>query len=360
MHSNHWQEQLHAGTATSFDSEHSLQHFMMSLSDKPGDSVFDPLSSFGATEVLTALEKQGVARRFEALGLHTSMKVGGRALWWAEPENEEQLRAILQAAHEAEVQLQLFGAGSNLVASDKDFNGLALKLGQGFAWHRVEDNRLIAGGAMMLPKLAHIANQNRLGNFEWACGIPGTLGGSIWGNAGARGFNGQSFESRDIGADLESLVAYDRAGNRHFFRRHEIEFSYRRSSLGELIVIEATFNLKPLSDDETKTHKEAMTQLLKIRRETQPVNAASSGCIWKNPNLQDGPFAGCGAGALIEKLGLKGHTSGKAMISEIHANFIVNTGGATGEDVRALMASVEQIVLEEVGVRLEREARLLD
>ncbi|HEY0073165.1 MAG TPA: UDP-N-acetylmuramate dehydrogenase [Abditibacteriaceae bacterium] len=360
MYSNHRQEQLHAGTATQYNNDDSLQHFMMSLSDKPGDSAFDPSNPFASAKPLLFLEEQGLARRFEALGAHTTMKVGGRALWWAGPENEEQLRAVLQAAHETGVRLQLFGAGSNLVASDNDFKGLALKLGQGFVWHRIEDNRLVAGGAMMLPKLTHIANQNRLGNFEWACGIPGTLGGSIWGNAGARGFNGQGFESRDAGADLESLVAFDRAGNRHFLRRDEIEFSYRRSSLGELIVVEATFNLKPLSEDETRTHKEAITQLLKIRRETQPVNAASSGCIWKNPNLQDGPFAGCGAGALIEKLGLKGHTSGKAMISDIHANFIVNTGGATGDDVRALMASVEQIVLEEVGVRLEREARLLD
>lgn len=358
--SNHWQENLHAGTAAPFDARHALQHFMMSLCEKTGETAYDPFSSPVASEILMALEKQGVARRCEALGLHTTMKVGGRAAWWAEPEDEEQLCAALQAVRQVGAPLQLFGAGSNLIPSDHDFQGLALKLGQKFAWYRVEDNRLTAGGAMMLPKMTHVANQNRLGNFEWACGIPGTVGGSIWGNAGARGFNGQSFESRDAAADLESVIAFDREGNRHFLRRDEIEFSYRRSSLGELIVTEATFHLKPLTEDETRQHKEAITQLLKIRRETQPVNAASSGCIWKNPQLIEGPYAGCGAGALIEKLGLKGHSSGQAAISEIHANFIVNRGGSTGDDVRALMSSVEEIVWSEAGVRLEREARLLD
>ncbi len=357
--SNHWQEHLHAGTAAPLDGNRSLQHFMISLCEKSGEAAQDPFALSGATEVLAVLEKEGAARRCEPLGLHTTMKVGGHAAWWVEPETEDQLRTVLQAVKQAGAPLQLFGAGSNLIPSDDTFRGLALKLGQKFAWSRVQDNRLMAGGAMMLPKLTHVANQNRLGNFEWACGIPGTLGGSIWGNAGARGFNGREFEARDCAADLESLIAFDRDGNRHTLRRDEIDFSYRRTSLGELIVTEATFALKPLSEDETKKHKEAITQLLKIRRETQPVNAASSGCIWKNPQIAEGPFAGLGAGALIEKIGLKGHKSGNASISEIHANFIVNKGGSTGEDVRALMASVEEIVCSETGVRLEREARLL-
>ena len=357
---NHWQENLHAGTIAPLDDKHALQHFMMSLYENSGDSALDPFAVEGAAELLMELEKQGVARRREVLGLHTTMKVGGHASWWVEPENEEQLCAVLQVVRAATAPLQIFGAGSNLIASDDEFRGLALKLGQGFAWHRVKENRLIVGGAVLLPKLTHIANQNRLGNLEWACGVPGTVGGSIWGNAGARGFNGREFESRDCAADLEALVAFDREGNRHVLRRDEIEFSYRRSSLGERIVTEATFQLKSLSEDEAKKHKEAITQLLKIRRETQPVNAASAGCIWKNPHIAEGEYAGCGAGALIEKIGFKGHASGNAAISEIHANFIVNQGGATGEDVRALMASVEEIVYKETGVRLEREARLLD
>ncbi len=312
-------------------------------------------------EVLLMLERNGLARRNQPLAAYTTMRVGGAADWWAEPNTEEELQTVLRAVREAGVPLQILGAGSNLIVGDDGFHGLALKLGSGFAWHRVEGHRIVAGGAMMLPKLTHIANQNQLGNFEWACGIPGTVGGSIWGNAGARGFNGETFESRDASADLESVVAYDRDGNRHFLWRDEIQFSYRRSSLGERIVTEATFALRPLTAEQAKAHKEATTQLLKRRRETQPVNASSSGCIWQNPHIESGPLAGCrGAGELIEKLGLKGHSSGHAAISEIHANFIVNMGGATSEDVLALMSSVEEIAWREAGVRLEREARLVN
>ncbi len=298
---------------------------------------------------------QNLAQRDEPLALHTTMRVGGPAAWWAEPQNEEELIAVLQGVRRAGCPLRAIGAGSNLVASDSGFDGVILKLGDGFAWQRVEDNRLIAGGAVLLPKLTHFAIKHRLGNMEWACGIPGTVGGSIWGNAGARGFNGKEWESRDAAADLESLVAYDRAGQRHTLRRTDIEFAYRRSSLGDLIVTAATFALKPLSENEARTHSEAVKALLKKRRETQPVNAASAGCIWKNPKLE-----GCAsAGALIEQLGLKGRHVGGAAISEIHANFIVNVERATGNDVRSLMREVEDTVLHATGVRLEREVRLL-
>ena len=298
---------------------------------------------------------EALARRGEPLAPHTTMRVGGPAEWWAEPQSEAELVAVLQAVARAGCPLQVLGAGSNLVPGDAGFDGVVLKLGQGFEWQRVEDNRLIVGGAAFLPKLTHFAIKNRLGNMEWACGIPGSVGGSIRGNAGARGFNGREWESRDAAADLESLVAYDRAGRRHLLERAEIEFSYRRSSLGELIVTEATFALKPLSESEARVHSDAVRDLLKKRRETQPVNAASAGCIWKNPNLE-----GCaGAGALIERLGLKGYRSGGAAISDVHANFIVNVERATGGDVRALMRAVEEKVRHETGVRLEREVRLL-
>jgi UDP-N-acetylenolpyruvoylglucosamine reductase len=298
-----------------------------------------------------------LAQRDEPLSRHTTMKVGGPARWWAQPQSEAELATVLRAARRDRLALQTLGAGSNLIASDAGFEGVVLCLGSGFAWHRVEGHRLTAGGAMLLPKLSKLALQNRLGNLEWACGIPGSVGGSIWGNAGARGWNGEEkkFESRDAAADLESLVAFDRDGERHQLRCDEIEFAYRRSSLGELIVTAATFALKPLSEEETNAHREAVKELLKIRRETQPVNAASAGCVWKNPRVE-----GCaGAGQLIERLGLKELCVGGAQVSPIHANFIVNSGGATGDDVRALMRQTEARVLHESDIQLEREVRLL-
>lgn len=293
--------------------------------------------------------------RDESLARHTTMRVGGTAQWWVEPQSEDELVAVLEAVRQSGQPLQVFGAGSNLVAEDAELEGVALKLGAGFAWHRVDGNHLLAGGATLLPKLTKFALQQRLGNLEWACGVPGSVGGSLWGNAGARGFNGAAMEARDAAADLESLVAYDRSGRRHLLQRGDIKFAYRRSSLAELIVTEATFALKSLDEQQAVAHREAVKALLQKRRETQPTNAASAGCVWKNPKLDD-----CrGAGELIERVGLKGHRVGGAAVSSIHANFVVNEGGATGTEVRALIREVEATVRRETGAQLEREVRLL-
>jgi len=217
----------------------------------------------------------------------------------------------------------------------------------------------------MLPKLTHFALDHNRGNFEWACGVPGTVGGSIWGNAGARGWNGTDFETRDCAADVESIVAFERDGKRRVLTQRDMEFSYRKSSIGDLIITEATFVLKKLSDEEVENHRLAVKDLLARRRATQPVNAACSGCIWKNPTLENTgentEYSLCkGAGDLIEKLGLKEMQIGGAQVSAIHGNFIINTGGASEADVLQLMAKVEGEVLEKVGVKLEREVRFLE
>ena len=294
--------------------------------------------------------------RGELLSRHTTIKVGGMARWLATPNSEDELVAVLRAAKADGVRVQNLGNGSNMVPADSGFDGLVLKLGNGFSWSRVENNLLIAGGATLLPVLTKFALKNQLGNFEWACGIPGAVGGSIWGNAGSRGFNGDTFEGRDAQADLVSVKVFERDGAHRVLERRDLEFSYRRSSLGELVVSEATFALKPLSENKTKTHQEAVRELLRLRRETQPVSAASAGCAWKNPKVE-----GCAsAGQLVEQLGLKGLQIGGAQVSELHGNFIINAGGATSHDVRQLLSEVEHRVLEARGIALEREVRLLD
>ncbi len=298
-------------------------------------------------------------KRGETFARHTTMRVGGPILLWAEPGSPAELEATLREAKRRGLPLQVLGAGSNVVAPQGGFEGVVLHLGAAFDWARVEGSHLITGGATLLPKLTKIALGNRLGNFEWACGVPGSVGGSIWGNAGARGFNGRDFEARDCAADLHSLVAFDRAGRRCELQRSDIEFEYRKSSLGELIVVEARFALKPLSPDEAKRHTEARNELLARRRSTQPVNVPSAGCIWKNPDREACAATGCrGTGELLEKLGLKGLSVGGARISQVHGNFIVSSGGSgegSGDDVRALAAEVERQVLQKSGVRLERE-----
>ncbi len=292
---------------------------------------------------------------------HTTMRVGGPIAQWAEAQNEDELSAILQTVARHNTPLLVLGGGSNLVASDAGFGGVVLHLGRGFATARVEGNLLIAGGAMLLPRLTKVALQHNLGNFEWACGIPGSCGGSLWGNAGARGFNGQHFEGRDCAADFHSLVAFERDGKRVELNRDEVQFAYRKSNLGELIVTQATFALKPLSEEQAQRHKGAVRELLAIRRASQPVNQASAGCIWKNPNAEDCAKIGCrGAGELLEMLDLKGRSFGGARISDLHGNFIINENGATGDDVRALASMIEDEVKAKTGIILQREVRFLD
>ena len=295
------------------------------------------------------------ARADEPLSRHTTIKVGGPARVWVEPNSPDELAYFLQRNSEVGAPLYVLGAGSNVVPSAEGYEGVILHLGPRFAYHRFEENRMVAGGAMFLPKLTSLANKQNLGNFEWACGIPGNVGGSLWGNAGARGFNGEAFESRDSAADFDGCVAYDRKGQRVQLGREDVEFAYRKSSLGELVVVEATFALKPLTDEQTLRHKQAIRDLLEKRRNSQPVNAASAGCIWKNPAVE-----GCaGAGALIEQLGLKNQSVGGARISEIHGNFLINSGGGTAADVRELASRIETQVKAQTGIELEREARFL-
>jgi len=306
--------------------------------------------------MLDELATRGLARSGELLSRHTTIKVGGAARWFALPGNEGELIAVLQAAQRDGVRIHNLGGGSNMIPSDSGFDGLVLKLGGGFAWHRVEENKLIAGGATLLPLLTKFAVKNRLGNFEWACGIPGAVGGSIWGNAGSRGWNGHDFEGRDAQTDLESVTVFDRAGRKRVLDKSDIEFNYRRSSLGDLVVTQATFNLKLLSEEQAKNHAEAVKELLRLRRESQPVSAASAGCAWKNPKVE-----GCAsAGQLVEQLGLKGLSVGGAQVSTLHGNFVINSGGASSADVRQLLHDVEQRVLDARGIVLEREVRLLD
>ena len=291
----------------------------------------------------------------EPLSRHTTMKAGGPAKIWVETQNEAQLSEFLRLNAKLGVPLYVLGAGSNIVASDAGFEGAVLHLGKGFESLRVEGNILIAGGAALLPKMTKFALENRLGNFEWACGVPGSVGGSVWGNAGARGWNGQNFESRDCAADFAGAVAFDRAGNRVELAKNDVQFEYRKSSLGDLIVTEARFSLLPLSPEEAEARKKIVRELLEKRRATQPANAASAGCIWKNPKVE-----GCAsAGALIEQLNLKGTRLGGAQVSEIHGNFVINVGGASAGEICELIAQIEAQVKAESGIELEREARFI-
>jgi UDP-N-acetylenolpyruvoylglucosamine reductase len=332
---------------------------------KPGDVLF----TMGAGDITTlgpqlleafSVQPSAISNsRSELLSKRTTMKIGGAAKLWIEPQSEDELQNALQEVAREKIPLFVLGAGSNILAGDDGFDGAVLHLGKAFDFQRAEGDRLVAGGAAMMPKLTHFALQNQLANFEWACGIPGTVGGSVWGNAGARGWNGRDFESRDSAADLESVVAFEPGGTRRVLRKSDIQFAYRKSSLNGLVITEATFVLPRISEAEASARREIVKELLARRKATQPVNAACAGCIWKNPHIASGEYSGLGVGALIEKLGLKNARVGGAKVSEIHGNFIINEGSATFADVLQLIEHIEAQVLKKTGAKLEREVKFL-
>jgi len=277
-----------------------------------------------------------------ALARYTTIGTGGPARWFARPESLDELQEQLGWAAEQGVTVETIGLGSNLLVADAGVHALVLKLSGELAAARVEGETLIAGGGAPNAVALHRARAAGLGGFEFASAIPGTAGGGVRMNAGAYG--------RDWREVLIDVVVVDAQGARTL-TADDLDLSYRHSSIGSgQVVAQVRFGLVSRPPEEVKARA---AELLMKRKATQPTNKRTFGSVFKNP--ADGP----GAGALIEKCGLKSHRIGGAQISPRHANFIENPGGATTADCIALMAEARRCVLERFDVRLEHEVQLL-
>lgn len=278
----------------------------------------------------------------EPLARHTSYRIGGPADALALPDTAAELAAVVRACRAADVPLAVLGAGSNLLVGDGGMPGVVVKLGAGFRrmdWHA---RGVTAGAAVLLGKLARTATAHGLAGLEQAEGIPGTVGGAVVMNAGAYGW-----ETGDVLARVDGV---DAAGRLVTLDRSQLAFRYRRSELPPgFIVTAATFELRP---DAPAAIGARLAAVRDQRVASQPHGASNAGSIFKNPG-------GDHAGRLIEAVGLKGRRIGRARVSERHANFIVNDGGATAADVQALMAEAQRTVWERSGVWLEPEIRLV-
>jgi UDP-N-acetylmuramate dehydrogenase len=281
-------------------------------------------------------------RAREPLARHTSYRIGGPADLLALPDGADELAAVIRACRETGVPCTLLGAGSNLLVGDGGMPGVVVKLGPGFrqvTWHGA---RVVAGAAVLLGKLARAAVARGLGGLEEAEGIPGTVGGAVVMNAGAYGW-----EAGDV---LASIDGVDDLGRVVTLGRGDLAFRYRRTELpAGLIVTSAAFELRP---DDAATLAARLAAVRERRVASQPHGASNAGSIFKNPD-------GDHAGRLIEAVGLKGYRVGGARVSERHANFFVNDGGATATDVQALMFEAQRRVWERSGVWLEPEIRLV-
>jgi UDP-N-acetylmuramate dehydrogenase len=281
-----------------------------------------------------------------SLAPYTTLRVGGPAAALIEPSSLAELELLLQGLGAQGLPWLVIGRGSNILVADEGFAGVVVVLGSRLATIeeiREQDHCLVrAAGGCSLPRLVSWCTDRGLSGLEFAAGIPGSIGGAIVMNAGAWG--------EEISAVLDSFLVVTGGGERLQLQAAEEIFEYRRwRGRADVVVASGTFRLVP---EDPIAINERCRHFLQMRRERQPLGEASAGSFFKNP-------PGQAAGRLIEEAGLKGMRIGGARISEFHANFLVNEGGATARDFVELMNLVQERVRRATGISLEPEVQLL-
>ena len=273
---------------------------------------------------------------------YTTLRLGGPADWLITPENEGELKLILEEAGDHGIPVTIIGRGSNLLVLDGGIRGAVVRIAQGMRGCSISGTRLTAEAGTAMSSAAAAAAEAGLAGLEFASGIPGTVGGGVIMNAGAYG--------GEMGQVVQSVDLISLAGIPSFQNREKLDFSYRHSSLQVegMIVSRVTFQLEKGNPDEIR---ERISRLKQMRAEKQPLDVPSAGSTFKRP---EGAFAA----ALIDQCGLKGFAVGGAMVSPKHAGFLVNTGSSS-KDYLELVRTVQRIVLERTGIQLETEIRIL-
>lgn len=301
------------------------------------------------TELTVLQQKMGnfptacVYKFNEPMSRHTSFRIGGEAEIFACPKNGQELREMLVIAENLGIKPAILGAGTNVLAPDAGLPGMVICLKDCLGgMEQLDETHIRVMAGVTMTRAAVFAAGLGLSGMEFAHGIPGTVGGGVYMNAGAYGG-----EIKDI---VQWVEIMDYAGNLRVLSGEEMEFSYRHSVLEQMdaIVLSATFALQQA---EPETVKETMRTLQAKRSASQPLDLPSAGSAFKRP-------VGGYAAALIDQAGLKGFRVGDAAISEKHAGFAVNLGNATAEDVKQLLRQVSDIVYEQSGIRLEPEVRI--
>ena len=296
---------------------------------------------------LTSLQKNLTAvcelKYNESMSKHTSFRIGGEAEIMAFPKDREELAAILKQSALLDRKPAILGAGTNVLAPDEGIAGVVICLKDCLdGMEQLDETRIRVMGGVTMTRAAVFAANHGLTGLEFAHGIPGTVGGGVYMNAGAYG--------GEICQVAESVEYMDFDGNIRHLTKEEMRFSYRHSILEDEggIVISATFRLVPGDPDAIRAK---MKELMGRRSASQPLDLPSAGSAFKRP-------LGGYAAALIDQAGLKGYQVGGAAISTKHAGFAVNLGDATAADVKNLLKNVSDLVFENSGIRLEPEVRI--
>jgi UDP-N-acetylmuramate--L-alanine ligase/UDP-N-acetylenolpyruvoylglucosamine reductase len=310
-------------------------------------NIHEQLSTLAADLVIAEKLKEivgeeGDVRLYEPLAKHTTLRVGGPAQFWVEPRDEKAFSELIRFCRRENLPLFVIGRGSNLLVRDGGIRGVVVHPSGGdFDKIDIDGNEITAGVGAKLKEIAYAARGVNLGGLEWMEGVPAAVGGALRMNAGAMG--GQTFDH------VTSVRYLDREGNARSKKRDELQVHYREFPLlKENFAVSATFRAAPAAREqiESKLHESQ-----EKRRTTQPI-AKSAGCIFKNPET-------CPAGKLVDELGLKNSAIGKARVSDVHGNFIVNDGGATASEVLALIDQIKKEAKAKRGIDLETEVQIV-
>ncbi|MGD0576737.1 MAG: UDP-N-acetylmuramate dehydrogenase [Candidatus Staskawiczbacteria bacterium] len=294
------------------------------------------------------LEKLNGAEKNVPLKDFTTYKIGGPAKYFFDAKNKEDLMFALKVAKNFKLPVFILGGGSNLLVSDKGFKGLVIKID--ISGVKFQNKKVFVGAGMELSKLAYLSAEKGLSGLEWAAGIPGaTIGGAIYGHA-------QAFGVKISDAVKEVVAINSKTLKIETFTKEQCRFSLKNSIFKKnknLVIVSAVLDFKGKNADEIKNK---IKEFLEHRKTRHPINFPSAGSTFVNPEIKGETIP---AGALIAKCGLAGKKIGKAQISEMHANFIVNLGGAKSKDVLALMNLARKEVKNKFKINLETEVQFV-
>ena len=294
-------------------------------------------------------------REKEPLAKHTSFQIGGPVDFWIEPRSHEELAELLRISREYGQPIYLIGGGNNMLVEDEGLRGIAVHLGNPAFRNMelLERNRIRAGGGTDLSQLLACTAEKGLSGLEFLAGVPGTVGGAVWMNAGrgrpTRHPPPTTYHSK--GEVVESVTLMQESGKIKSLAKDEIEFGYRHTNLPTGIVLDAILQLTLGDPDQIR---ERVRENLKTKIKTQDLYFPSAGCVFKNPSGSKKS-----SGQLIDETGLKGIRVGQAQISQRHANFIINRSNASARDVLTLVRLAQHKVKEEYGVQLELELKVI-
>ena len=282
-----------------------------------------------------------IVKRDEPLANHCWMGLGGPAKYFIAPRNREELADVVKRCRENELAMRVLGQGANLLVLSKRIDAAVIRLApEGFTDIKIDGSRVCAGAGADLPRLVRQCIRAGLSGLESLVGIPGTVGGGIRMNAGGR--------FGDIGAAISSVDVMDSAGRIHTRDKESLVFGYRRTNIAAKFILGACFNLEP---DEPQRVLRQAKQMWIFKKNSQPLANKSAGCVFRNPRALS-------AGSLIDQAGLKGERIGGAMISPVHANFIVVDKSAKAEDVQELISLMRKKVQDKFEMQLELELEI--